>query len=181
MTFRLNWRVIALTDILYKRIWHLSRCEKERINHSLPPLPEQDFNTCAVCCFLHEVNSLIRFSLITDSVSSFDAELCSLSLSLLLCFLCPLLFFQTSEDKVKTSICFAAALTSLPFSLNQKSELRCATDDLPQPPAKRSASFRPSLMTLHLKATSSSNIQYILWCSQFVCSLIALCPDWSTF
>lgn len=139
-------------------------CEKGGINNSPPP-PQQDLNTCAVCCFLHEASSLIRFSLITDSLSSFDAGLCSPSLSLLLSALpSPLFPFFPRHQRTKLKQGSASQLPwhALPFSLNQKSRPHCATDD---PPAKSSSGFQSSLITLHLDARSYT--LYVHWLFRF--------------
>ncbi len=98
----------------------------------------------AVCCFLHEVNSLIHFSLITHSLYSFDMLPLSLPsptlsflyplevfspLSLFVCLSLSLfsssLFLQRSEEKDKTGIPNTAPCHAFSFSLHQKH--KCAT------------------------------------------------------
>lgn len=142
-------------------------------------LPQQDFSTCAVCCFLHDVNSLRSFSLITHSLSSFDTPLCSPSLSLLLWFLSPLLFFiRHQRTKLKQVSAPQLPWHAFPFTLTQKAELR-DTKDLPLTPTKGSSGFRSTLITFESKII----FQYLFYCGQrrrqllqFVHSLIAPLP-----
>lgn len=155
MTFKLNWMLPHLQTTYCINEWN-AFTEKLKVSviHFL-------LSPNRICCFLRDVNSLICFSLITDSLSSFDAELCSLSLSLL-SFFSPLLFFiRHQRTKLKQVSAPQLPWHAFPFSLNQKAQLHDTTNDLLLTPAKGSSGFHATLITLHLNARSSSNIYFI--------------------